>query len=336
MSKQNTFHDFDFDGFWNEHEYSQERYVEPAPDDAMVASIEAELGFKLPAAYIDLARLHNGGLVQRCCFPMEEATTWAEDHIAIHGLAAIGRSKSYALCGTSGTASALEDLGYPAIGIVIADTPSGGHDLVMLDYRDCGPQGEPRVVHVDQENDYRITFVAPDFESFIRGLVDEEEYDTSEQDRLDALDMAENASLSPIVVAALAKSGLPQGEQLLRALVRRIIEEKGFFALHADADSHLMYGLMFWLYSQLTTASSFEAFIAPPKGQAAYDPPTYEMMIVFRLVADPYGLQTGGYAQDFVRDWWDASVAAGRIVQTAEGYRYSASAEAELLRSLQG
>lgn len=45
--------------------------------------------------------------------------------------------------------------------------------MLCLDYRDCGPTGEPRVVHIDQELDYKVTLVAPDFESFIRGLVSE-------------------------------------------------------------------------------------------------------------------------------------------------------------------
>ena len=44
--------------------------------------------------------------------------------------------------------------------------------MLCLDYRACGPKGEPAVVHVDQERDFKITPVAPDFESFVRGLVD--------------------------------------------------------------------------------------------------------------------------------------------------------------------
>lgn len=45
--------------------------------------------------------------------------------------------------------------------------------MVCLDYRACGPAGEPRVVHVDQERDYKIVVVAADFEAFVRGLEDD-------------------------------------------------------------------------------------------------------------------------------------------------------------------
>jgi hypothetical protein len=49
--------------------------------------------------------------------------------------------------------------------------------MVCFDYRACGPDGEPQVVHVDQEFDYKITFVAPNFEAFVRGLEGDEGFD---------------------------------------------------------------------------------------------------------------------------------------------------------------
>jgi len=121
-------------------------------------------------------RSQNGGIPKRTCFPTKEATSWAEDHIAISGFLGIGRNKTYSLLGSLGSRFMQEEWGYPTFGVCICDCPSGGHDLVMLDYRACGPDGEPAVVHVDQELDYRITFLAPDFETFVRGLVDESVY----------------------------------------------------------------------------------------------------------------------------------------------------------------
>ena len=83
MGAKSAFEGFDFEGFWDDCEYSLKSYVEPAPSDELIASIEEELGgFRLPAAYVELARMHNGGLLKRNCYPMDEPTGWAKDHIA--------------------------------------------------------------------------------------------------------------------------------------------------------------------------------------------------------------------------------------------------------------
>jgi len=336
MGAKSAFEGFDFEGLWDDSEYSLQ-YVEPAPSDELIASIEEELGgFRLPAAYVELARMRNGGALKRNRHPMDEPTGWAEDHIAISNLYAIGRTSFYSLCGAVGSKFMEEEWGYPPIGVCIANTPTGGHEMIVLDYRECGKQGEPRVVYVDEEDDYSITFVAPDFAAFVRGLVDEDEYDTSEEDRHEAVATVESGTLSPIVLRALEAAGarLPDGEPMLRTLARQIVDEKGHFSLHADERSHLMYDLMFWLYSQLRTASSFEDFVDRPKDSVSYDRPCYELMIVFGLVADPYGFRTGGYAPGFVRDWWTARIAAREIIETPGGYRFTPQAEAALLHRL--
>src|SRR5262249_42865810 len=204
----------------------------------------------------------------------------------------------------------------PPIGVCFADTPTAGHEMIVLDYRECGKRGEPRVVYVDQEDDYSITFVAPDFATFVRGLVNAEEYDTSEADPEDAIATVKGGTLSPIVLRALEAAGarLPDGEPMLRTLARQIVDEKGHFSLHADERSHLMYGLMFWLYSQLRTATSFEDFVDLPEERVSYNSPCYELMIVFNLVADPYGFRTGGYAPAFVLHCGRAPSAACDVV----------------------
>ncbi|WP_379137346.1 SMI1/KNR4 family protein [Paenibacillus sp. sgz500958] len=165
--------DFDFTNFWDDSEYALDQYVSGPPTDELIESVQDELVFKLPAFYVAMMKLHNGGIPRNTCYPTGEATSWAKDHIAISGIYGIGRDKSHSLCGDSGSRFMIEEWDYPEIGVVICDCPSAGHDVVMLDYRAGGNDGEPEVVHVDQENGYKITYLAPNFETFIRGLVNE-------------------------------------------------------------------------------------------------------------------------------------------------------------------
>jgi len=174
------FEGFDFTNFWDDNEYALKEYVSEPPSDELIASVEEELGYKLPASYIWLMKRHNGGIPMNTCYPCDEPTSWAEDHVAITGIFGIGREKSCSLCGELGSQFMIDEWEYPAIGVAICDCPSAGHDMIFLDYRACGPQGEPAVVHLDQENDYKITHLADSFEEFIRGLENESVYDPDE------------------------------------------------------------------------------------------------------------------------------------------------------------
>ena len=174
------FEGFDLTNFWDDNWYALKEYVSDPPSDELIASVEEELGYKLPAAYIWLMKQHNGGIPVNTCYPCDEPTCWADDHVAITGIFGIGREKSCSLCGELGSQFMIDEWEYPAIGVAICDCPSAGHDMIFLDYRACGPQGEPAVVHVDQENDYKITHLADSFEEFIRGLEHESLYDPDE------------------------------------------------------------------------------------------------------------------------------------------------------------
>ena len=175
------FEGFDLTNFWDDSMYALKEYVSDPPSDELIASVEEELGYKLPAAYIWLMKQHNGGIPVNTCYPCDEPTCWAEDHVAITGIFGIGREKSCSLCGELGSQFMIDEWEYPAIGVTICDCPSAGHDMIFLDYRVCGPQGEPAVVHVDQENDYKITHLADSFEEFVRGLERESLYDPDEE-----------------------------------------------------------------------------------------------------------------------------------------------------------
>ena len=177
------FEGFDLTGFWKEpNGYARKNYIEPPPTAEVIRQVEKELGYKLPESYIALMQVQNGGFSKKSAFPTSTPTSWADDHIAIEGFLSIGWDKTYSLCGKLGSRFMMEEWGYPDIGIAICDCPSAGHDMVFLDYRECGPQGEPKVVHIDQEDDYYITHLADSFEAFVRGLVDEEDYWDDEDD----------------------------------------------------------------------------------------------------------------------------------------------------------
>jgi len=168
--------DFDLTDFWEESDDANREYVDAPPDQQTIDAVQARLGYRLPAAYIELSRHQNGGILRKNSIRSPSPTTWAEDHFAITGIYSIGSRKTYSLCGECGSAVFVKE-GYPDIGVYFADCPSAGHDMVGLDYRNCGPHGEPSVVHVDQELDYRITLLAETFERFIRGLCPEDAFD---------------------------------------------------------------------------------------------------------------------------------------------------------------
>jgi hypothetical protein len=171
------YEDFDLTDFWDESDFANREYVDRLPNQEVVDAVQEQLGYTLPAAYIELARHQNGGTPRKRCIRSPSRTTWAEDHVAITGIYSIGSHKRHSLCGEVGSMFWVEQWGYPHIGVYFADCPSAGHDMICLDYRECGPNGEPSVVHVDQEWDYRITFLAETFESFIRGLYSEAAFD---------------------------------------------------------------------------------------------------------------------------------------------------------------
>ncbi|TVX93402.1 SMI1/KNR4 family protein [Paenibacillus agilis] len=294
------FANMSLDDFWEDSEYAKKSYLSEPPTDEMIVSIEEELGYKLPSSYIALMKQQNGGIPKNTSFPTEEPTSWAEDHIAITGIMGIGREKSYSLCGEFGSPFMIEEWGYPDIGVVICDCPSAGHDVVMLDYRACGRDGEPEVIHVDQENDYEITFLAENFETFISGLVSEEEYDTSEEDKAEDLYKIAHGKFSPLLEELCSQvTEVDQVEMKIRAVCTKVVEEKGHFSFHADELSYLMYDVQFWLYTKSHPNTNREQYLN-----------MYDKMIAF---GGEFG--QGGYAPAWITEWLEHRINEGRILQ---------------------
>ena len=179
------FDQFNFTDFWNDNDYSVNHYMMKKPTEEDILKIEKKLGYTLPDSYKELMKLHNGGLLKKNCYVMKDSKTWAPDHIILEGIIGLGDEITYSLGGVLGTKYMVEDLGYPDIGVCICDTPAGYQEIIMLDYRKCGKDGEPEVVHVDHDFNYKITFVAKNFETFIKGLQSESHFIDEDEEELD-------------------------------------------------------------------------------------------------------------------------------------------------------
>ncbi|MBL7733609.1 MAG: SMI1/KNR4 family protein [Chitinophagaceae bacterium] len=302
------FEDFDFTDFWDDDEYALENYVEDHPSGELIASVEQELGCKLPASYIALMKLHNGGMPVNNCFPMEDS------YIQICGIYGIGRTKIYSLCGELGSTFFTGEGMYPDIGCCICDTPSAGHDMIMLDYTKCGRQGEPEVVHVDDSD--RITFLAKDFETFIRGLVNESNYDTSADEKIIALHTVEHGRFSTVLAKLCDNfTHIPEIGTVIRKIAKEVVMQKGHFSLHADDLSHLMYDIQFWLYADYKTVRNKKHYL--------------EIYPEIMTLTHDGEFTMNGYAPGFVADWMEERLKSGAIkpglfkLKMAEAFKQS-------------
>ncbi|MDG4824996.1 SMI1/KNR4 family protein [Asanoa sp. WMMD1127] len=152
-------------------EFEDEDYYTGAPLNLeTVRRAEETLGVRLPRAYVETLLVRNGGIPKRRCVPTSFATSWAPDHFEIRALLGIGGDWGIDTLATQEGGGILAEWGYPDIGVVICDLPSGGHDTVMLDYSDCGPDGEPSVAYVDEDRVPRRA--AASFDDFVNRLVE--------------------------------------------------------------------------------------------------------------------------------------------------------------------
>src|SRR4051812_27076697 len=159
---------------WKDFFDRSDYYTGPPLTDAMVADAERLLGYALPASYLRLLRVKNGGAPRRQCFPTA-GTHWTDNHLKVTQVSGIG-GRGGIDSDELGSRKLIPDAGYPEIGIIVGWTPTAGHDAIFLDYSACGRRGEPRVAHVDAEGG-DVQVLAATFEAFARGLVDCRPYD---------------------------------------------------------------------------------------------------------------------------------------------------------------
>lgn len=140
------------------HVYVDEEYTYPSPTEESIKRAEENIGYKLPASYIDFLKHINGCGI--------------EDDLYITNIFGIDPTGS--LVGGFGLEYNYElyindGCGYPEIGVPIIDTMSAGHDVVFLDYRES--KDDPAVVLVDQETEEEV-YIADNFEQFLQRMID--------------------------------------------------------------------------------------------------------------------------------------------------------------------
>ena len=220
--------DFDWTGFWNDVDYAFESYIGKPVTDKDIKDAEAELGYTLPAAYIELLNNHNGGVLNKNCFINSDG-----ECVYLTGIYGIDRDKKNSIFGEFGNQFWISKWEYPPIGIVVADTISGGHDMVFLDYRECGPTGEPKVVRVDQEGDYSITLLADSFGDFIKQLyisiediTDEEFQALSDEDKVKLINEQEDLDIDR-AMELLTNIGIDNLSPILLSTLGRLYNNNG-------------------------------------------------------------------------------------------------------------
>lgn len=126
-----------------------------------LAETEKAIGWKLPASYLALLNIKNGGRIDEA---FEER--WLS---VIYGISSNGKGLA------DWYDNWINEWQYPNIGIPFGETQSAGHDLYFMDYRAVDENGEPRIVLIDNEMNNAVTVVAKNLEEFLTKIYHHEE-----------------------------------------------------------------------------------------------------------------------------------------------------------------
>ena len=124
--------------------------VQPPLIDEMVVGAERLLGVRLPSALLELLRVQNGGVVADGwnVFPTSQPTSWSDSHVPFDTMAGIGAAEG--TLSLRDTPYLVQEWGLPSPVVLLT---GDGHWWIALDYRECGPDGEPSVTWFDTELD---------------------------------------------------------------------------------------------------------------------------------------------------------------------------------------
>lgn len=148
--------------FWRDSDFG---VLDPLTDEA-VRDAEDQLRVALPASLVRLLRVQNGGTVAERwnAWPVAVPTAGFDPYVPFELVMGVGRADGVTTL--FDTPYLVAEWGLPEP-IVLLD--GDGHYWVGLDYRGCGPYGEPSVAVFDADRE-SSALLAADFETFLRGL----------------------------------------------------------------------------------------------------------------------------------------------------------------------
>lgn len=155
-----------FKEFWRSNYYNH-----PPLTDEVISVAEHKLGVKLPDEFIKLLKIQNGGYTHGFAFPMNQKTTWAEDHVPLKDLFGIVTDPSITTAqNILDTSYMTEEWGLPEKQVLLSGE---GHWWITLDYRN----GDiPIVAWIDVDCGENI-IIANSFSQFVSGLVPISQYE---------------------------------------------------------------------------------------------------------------------------------------------------------------
>ena len=149
-------------------------YVETPPvTDELLQQLQDEVGVRLPDLYVDLLRIQNGGVPRKSLFEVED-----ERQYVLNQLPGIGENRGCKRDLLADQSLLDPTKNHDFKGFLILDwewEEDGGH-YIALDYRTCGPTGEPWVTHIATwEAEVWYTTITQTFDEFVAGLKRKEE-----------------------------------------------------------------------------------------------------------------------------------------------------------------
>ena len=152
-------------GFWGA---PSEDFPDRPLTDELVAEAERVLEVILPADLLSLLRVRNGGAVAGA---WNAHSLGADKYVLFDYLLGIALDPD--MPSMLSTPYLIGECRLPSSIVLI--NGEEGHYWVALDYRECGPAGEPAVVRLENDG-ARDERLAPDFRTFITGLRPQAEF----------------------------------------------------------------------------------------------------------------------------------------------------------------